>query len=1367
MRNIHQHTYDLGEFASLACVWSTLPQGGRPGDYIHIGTDLYAWDEQQHNWVREDHPHTDSYWLLQQTGDLHLMGDMRVGGRLTTHQQARFKGDVTVEGTLRCHRLAGHDKGLFTSASTLREAIPMPRRGDWALVGSNETPQLWQCDADGAWTNVGTAHLAGAFNLRAYDRVRDIVDDAVAHGYVFAGVADPTTNPHQPLDYNVCYLTSTNGTYVNFGNIEVRHLSMLLWAPDAFNLRRWTAKSILREVFVSTDNIQDGAVTIEKTQGIKELIQQETRERTNADLALTGRVAADERLMVKSVSVNSGQPKLPDQDGNVNLVIAQGGGGEYDETLAAQVDQNTGDIQTLFERVADIEGENAAAVKRIVYWQEEQPTAPQKAGVLWYDPIEHTLYASVVVGTTPMNQRVYGWEETEADVNAIYMDVVNNMLYRYDTDEEDFVEMPQRQEDPAEIDIDDTLSTTSENPVQNKVITSRVIPIEQNIGQHTTAIASLTTRAAATDRTIASLQNDVQTNTEDIGDNATAIRILQDAQIEQFKKMLQPDGLHIFAEKADGGTTNDVVIPYASQTSPGILSIEDKAKIDNLTPGQGDQDEETSETLQARIDNPLYPEHYLTQEQIDAGIKYCPEYHKWPLVWHSTPENYATHNGTLITQEQLAQLNEDIAAATDSVFDGEVFAPSKWIYPAWELYAELNENTYTTTPQQWRDVPNSNDVLWDENNQRFVLYYGGTVYTKWTNSHLWMGDDNKPAKGTLHVRMPKWIRTTWSSATVGVKWMPQERPLTLIWDGEDFYNAFQGITDFWAAVKQCVAETNKLRLAPGKLYYGMMASDYYVDSGTGSNSLDRVQLSINADIDGQGGGLFLRKDNAMPDNDTEIFYMSSYSVSSPVRWVGIRNITIASIQDHFGWGTTFRTQPRLSCADSGLTLAKAFTHVWDLTIENVNTFNLHADFKFESTEGKNNRRFVIRNLKSRNISGNALGKISGCIFDNYDVTYDGYAGNGDHLIYFQGSNWGVVFRNCRFVQTERYRQPMFDINGGGSASSPAAYTDSAMEFHNCYFEGAKLFYVGSLYGNQIKYGQYRWYRFFNCILNVRYRTYGATHYVSRDSHSSGFGANWQFDHCTIKCPEIFMTFGHRYYFNDKQLIVRDCILQRCAGDQVVNSSYPAFFANFNGKFISERNYVELAENEGVESNWTPERYVNDEATKYVVEPRSGAIMPTTNIHRHAVSAGQETAIKVARAAMGVEGLRGTYDQLPSTADDGTLFYDLTYNRPLWAYNERTTNNNTGNNAYEVSSSETLTWYDENGQAAIDTTPSLSLPDRPLFPLAGPLTDLPSEATDGTVYFDTTNNRPLWATHLPDGVGHTFLAWVDATGTPIS
>ena len=104
-------------------------------------------------------------------------------------------------------------------------------------------------------------------------------------------------------------------------------------------------------------------------------------------------------------------------------------------------------------------------------------------------------------------------------------------------------------------------------------------------------------------------------------------------------------------------------------------------------------------------------------------------------------------------------------------------------------------------------------------------------------------------------------------------------------------------------------------------------------------------------------------------------------------------------------------------------------------------------------------------------------------------------------------------------------------------------------------------------------------------------------------------------------------------------------------------------------------------------------------------------------------------------------------------------------RGVYDYNEITTDNNTSDT--NPTSSQTLTWYDEDGQAAIDTTPNLPLPARPLFPLAGPLTDLPSEATDGTVYFDTTNHRPLWATHLSDGVGHTFLAWVDATGTPVA
>lgn len=1342
MRNIHQHLYDLGTFPSMGSVWTTLPKGGRPGDFIHIGPYLYVWDEQQCNWMLDDHPRTDSYWLLQQTGDLHLMGDMKVGGRLTTRHHAHFKGDVTVEGTLRCHHLAGHDKGLFPSADDLRQAIPMPRKGDWALVGSDETPQLWQCNNDGEWVNAGTAHLAGAFDLHAYDRVRAIVEDAVAQGYVFAGVANPDTNPHQPFDYNVCYLTSTNGTYVHFGNIEVRHLSMLLWAPDEYNLRRWTAKSLLGEVFVSTDNIADGAVTIEKTTGITELIDQEAQERKNSDLALTGRIQADERLMVRSVSVNAGERKLPDEDGNVNLVIPQGGGGA-DEDLANQVSVNTNNITSLFEQVAALQGENAAAVKRIMFWQDEQPAAPMRAGMLWYSPSAQTLYASVVIGTNPQtHQRVYGWEEADVDVAAIYMDVVNNRLYRYDLDVNDLVEMPQASGQPAPVEIDTELSTTSENPVQNKAIALKANSIEEGLRQQAGAIAT----AAAN---WASLAEQTQSNTDDIGDNASAIASLQDAQISQLQTQLQPDGLHIWAEKTDGGTTNDIVVPYATTTTPGILSVEDKAIIDSI--GQDGQ-EGTDISLTARIASPLYPEHYLTQAQVEAGVKYCPEYHKWPLVWHSTPENYAFHDGTLITQEQLAALNTAIAAATDNTFSGEVFAPSKWIYPAWEVYAVQQGSSYTTTPQPWRGVPHANDVLWDEPRKRFVLYFNDTVYTKWGNSHLWMDENGKPVMDTLHVRMPKWVKETWTSATVGTRWKPQERPQSLIWNGTEFNDAFDGITDFWQAVKQCIAATNKLRLAPGKLYYGMMASNY--DSS--GNSTDRIALQPHADIDGQGGGLFIRKDNAMPTGTSNIFYVSRLSSQTPAYIEGVRihDITVASVSDHYGWGTYVPTQPRLSVADSGILLLNIQFNARDITVENVNTFNLHSDFSIESTEGKENRRVVFRNVVSKNVYSNVLGKVSGCIFDNYDVTSDGHAGGGGHLIYFQGSNFGVTFRNCRFVQLERYRQPMFDLNG---ASNVAAYTDSAMEFHNCYIEGAKLFFAGTMSNND--YARFRWLRFFNSTLFVKYRTYGATHYVSNNSHSDGKFTNWQFEHCNISCPEAFVIFGNRYYFNDKQLIVRDCVLQRYKGGEADTS---AFFPGFNGKFISERNYVELAVNEGVASNWTPVRYINDDATPYVVEARSGAIMPTTNIHRHAVPAGADTMLKVKRAALGIEGLRGFYSQLPSTAADGTLYYDLTYNRPLWAYNERTTQNSTSMSS-DVTSASILTWYDEDGQAAIDL--SLELPTQPLKLLAGPTTDRPGEddVPDGTVYFDTTLNKALFAAHIPDGTGHTLFAWVDASG----
>lgn len=42
---------NLGEFESLPSVWEAYPEGGKEGDYIYLGEDLYYWDKYSRSWV--------------------------------------------------------------------------------------------------------------------------------------------------------------------------------------------------------------------------------------------------------------------------------------------------------------------------------------------------------------------------------------------------------------------------------------------------------------------------------------------------------------------------------------------------------------------------------------------------------------------------------------------------------------------------------------------------------------------------------------------------------------------------------------------------------------------------------------------------------------------------------------------------------------------------------------------------------------------------------------------------------------------------------------------------------------------------------------------------------------------------------------------------------------------------------------------------------------------------------------------------------------------------------------------------------------------------------------------------------------------
>lgn len=83
--------------------------------------------------------------------------------------------------------------------------------------------------------------------------------------------------------------------------------------------------------------------------------------------------------------------------------------------------------------------------------------------------------------------------------------------------------------DAPTIEIDTTLSTTSTNPVQNKVITSELDGIHVVINDATTTISQHTASISSIDNTVSGLTTDVNTLTELVGDNSTDISSLQNA----------------------------------------------------------------------------------------------------------------------------------------------------------------------------------------------------------------------------------------------------------------------------------------------------------------------------------------------------------------------------------------------------------------------------------------------------------------------------------------------------------------------------------------------------------------------------------------------------------------------------------------------------------------------------------------------------------------------------------------------------------------------------------------------------------------------------------------------------------------------
>jgi len=180
-------------------------------------------------------------------GDLYVYNNMSVGGILS----ARV--------------VRGRDafQGLFRTSLALNTFRPSPLVGQWALVmiadreiESLALGEVYFCEEDGTWTDAGfQSEIAGVIEqLEGEKTARETADRAlqtainaiiamIENGYVYAGIATPSTTP---VTGKVFYIALQAGMYTNFGNTAV---------IQGFNIFKYNGSSWLHDALIGISDV--------------------------------------------------------------------------------------------------------------------------------------------------------------------------------------------------------------------------------------------------------------------------------------------------------------------------------------------------------------------------------------------------------------------------------------------------------------------------------------------------------------------------------------------------------------------------------------------------------------------------------------------------------------------------------------------------------------------------------------------------------------------------------------------------------------------------------------------------------------------------------------------------------------------------------------------------------------------------------------------------------------------------------------------------------------------------------------------------------------------------------------------------------
>ena len=133
----------LGAFDTLDALYQAFPEGRKESDYATIKGTPYKWDKYRNKWS----PSCDS--------------TMNVNTGSSLYETIYVQKDLFVGGKLHAKEVQPSACGLFSTERALKDAIPMPKIGYYALVGETSECKIFVCKTTGLWQDSGqTTNIA-------------------------------------------------------------------------------------------------------------------------------------------------------------------------------------------------------------------------------------------------------------------------------------------------------------------------------------------------------------------------------------------------------------------------------------------------------------------------------------------------------------------------------------------------------------------------------------------------------------------------------------------------------------------------------------------------------------------------------------------------------------------------------------------------------------------------------------------------------------------------------------------------------------------------------------------------------------------------------------------------------------------------------------------------------------------------------------------------------------------------------------------------------------------------------------------------------------------------------------------------------